>query len=291
MNVVSFEQKSCERIRKYLDAYLSNELTAESKLEVLRHLDHCQDCSEALEARRRVKEALRQAVNRQEGAPAVLREKILKSTKPVTTWRSWSLAVAAAVVLMLGGWAVIRSLNWRATPGSPANANLNETLSERNTEILKIGLGDHVHCALHRDFSAGPRSFEQISNEMGPEFIKLAPVVKERVPQDYTLMVAHQCKFQGRAFVHLILTNQKNILSVILTKKNAESFDQINVHAVLEASGVPLYQTRLQDLEVAGFETRDYLAYVVSGLPQEDNLRLASNLAPAVRNFLARLES
>lgn len=291
MNVVSFEEKSCERIRKHLDAYVSHELTAEIRLEVVRHLEHCADCNEELDVRYRVKDALKQAVNRLEPAPAALRDKILRNHKPATSWRYWSLAVAASLVLMLGGWLAFRTLNLRSASSLSAQANLNQTLSEHNTEILKIGLGDHVHCALHRDFSGGPRSFERMSNDMGPEFINLVPVINERVPPDYTLMVAHQCQFQGRTFVHLILTKQNDILSIILTKKQAESFDQTNLNAVLKASGVPLYQTHLQDLEVAGFETRDYLAYVVSGLPQEDNLRLASNLAPSVRNFLAKLEA
>ncbi|MCI0665785.1 MAG: hypothetical protein L0220_32410, partial [Acidobacteria bacterium] len=149
---------------------------------------------------------------------------------------------------------------------------------------------DHIHCALHRDFSAGPRSFERMSHDLGPEYIGLIPSVKERVPQDYTLMVGHRCDFKGRNFVHLILTNQKTILSVILTKKNGETFDKNAVAAVMQASGAPLYRARLQDQEVVGFETRDYLAYVVSGLPQDEHLRLASSLTPSVRNFLGRLE-
>lgn len=290
MNVVDFGGKSCERIRKHLDAYVSRELSAETSLEVVRHLEYCQECSEALEARRRVKDALKQAVNRLDPASAALRERVLNKTNPTPSWGYWSLAVAASIVLMLGGWLAFRALNSRSVSSPPTLASLNQQLSEHNTEILKIGLGDHVHCALHRDYSAGPRSFEQMSNEMGPNFINLVPAIKERVPQGYTMMVAHQCKFQGRSFVHLILTNQTNILSVIITKKNAESFDQANLNPVLKASGVPLYQTRLQDLEVAGFESKDYLAYVVSGLPQEDNLRIASNLAPSVQNFLAKLE-
>jgi hypothetical protein len=263
---------------------------AEANLEVLRHLERCQNCAEALETRRRVKSALKQAVKRQEGAPAALRAKILKSVKPAPAWQHWSLAAAAAVLLMLGGWLVIRSVNFRSPSDLSAQANLNETLSAHNTEILKIGLGDHIHCALYRDFSKGPWSAERISREMG-EHLSLVPAVRERVPQDYTLMVAHRCDYQGRNFVHLILTRPQTILSVILTKKNGAAFDESNLNTVLKASGVPLYQMRLQDLEVAGFETRDYLAYVVSGLPQADNFRLASSLAPSVRDFVARLES
>jgi hypothetical protein len=267
---------------------LSNELTAEANLEVLKHLERCQDCAEALETRRRVKSALKQAFKQQEGAPAALRARILKSAKPSAAWRHWSLA-AAVVLLTLGGWLVIRSVNFRPPSDLSAQANLNETPSAHNTEILKIGLGDHIHCALHRDFSKGPWSAERISHEMG-EYLSLVPAVRERVPQDYTLMVAHRCNYQGRNFVHLILTRPETILSVILTRKNGAAFDESNLNTVLKASGVPLYQTRLQDLEVTGFETRDYLAYVVSGLNKEENLRLASNLAPSVREFLARLE-
>ena len=94
----------------------------------------------------------------------------------------------------------------------------------------------------------------------------------------------------GDGFIHLILTNQKTILSIVLTKKNDEAFDRSALATVLQGSGAPLYQARLRDQEIIGFETRDYLAFVVSGLPQEDHFQLASGLAPSVRNFLVQLE-
>ena len=47
---------------------------------------------------------------------------------------------------------------------------------------------------------------------------------------------------------------------------------------------------RLDSLRYS-METRDYLAFVVSNSTQEDNLQIASSLAPSVRDFLSRLEA
>ena len=43
-------------------------------------------------------------------------------------------------------------------------------------------------------------------------------------------------------------------------------------------------------MTVAGFETPDYLAFVVSDQGMKDNLQIASRLAPAVRDFLGKVE-
>jgi hypothetical protein len=127
-------------------------------------------------------------------------------------------------------------------------------------------------------------------HDMGPEYFGLVTLVKERVPQNYTVMVGHRCSYKGRNFVHLILTSQSTTLSVILTKKNGETFDNSALIRSLQDSGAPLYRARMQGQEVVAFETRDHLAYVVSGLPQEEHLQMAAGLAPSMRTFLGQLE-
>jgi anti-sigma factor (TIGR02949 family) len=294
MQVINFEEKACERVRKQLDAFVSDELAAEAKLAVTSHLASCSACAEALEARQRVKQALKEAITNDEGAPAALRNRILKEigqhSAPAANrnYRQWWLAAAAALLLCAVGFGLLRWSNQQHAPAADL-ASLTETASEPNARVLKIGLGDHVHCAVGRDYSAGPRSFERMAQEMGPDFINLVPLVRERVPADYAVMIAHQCKFEGRSFVHLILSNQQTLLSLVLTKKNGEAFDQNNVGAIVQASGVPLHQMSAQNLAVAGFETRDYLAFVVSNLDTNNNLQIATKLAPAVRDFLAKL--
>ena len=40
----TFDAKQCERVRRNLDAYLSNELLVETTSEILRHLETCEAC-------------------------------------------------------------------------------------------------------------------------------------------------------------------------------------------------------------------------------------------------------
>lgn len=297
MKLIDFADKSCDKYRKRLDAYLNNELTEEIRLETLSHLEGCPRCAEELETRQRLKDALRRAVNRDEPAPEELRRRILRKLDPQTSrtgWNHWWLAVAAMVVLSAGGFGMWRWLTTQhaseASFQAGGQAGVNGLISDNNAEVFNVGMGDHIHCALHRDFSSDPRSFERMARDMGPDYIGLVSLVKEHAPQDYTIMVGHRCDYKGRNFIHLILTNQKTIFSIILTKKNGEAFDKSALATVLQGSGAPLYRARMQDQEIVGFETRDHLAYVVSGLPQEAHFQLASGLAPSVHNFLAQLE-
>jgi hypothetical protein len=46
----------------------------------------------------------------------------------------------------------------------------------------------------------------------------------------------------------------------------------------------------LEEYDAVGFETKSYLAFVVSSLDEIENLQIASALAPAVYKFLANLE-
>jgi hypothetical protein len=110
------------------------------------------------------------------------------------------------------------------------------------------------------------------------------------VPAGYEIVVAHKCHVNKREFVHLVLKKHTEILSLAITKKNGETFPQSAMAAMLESAGVRLYEARLENYEVTGFETKDYLGFVVSSLDKEDNLQIASSIAPAVRDFLAKLE-
>jgi len=73
MNVIDLNERDCEKIRRYLDSYLDNELLVETNHEVLRHLGTCSDCTRVLEDRARLKKAVKQAVTQQE-APAALQD-------------------------------------------------------------------------------------------------------------------------------------------------------------------------------------------------------------------------
>ena len=288
MNVINFEPHHCKKLRAYLDSYLNNELLVETTHEVLRHLEHCPACVEALENRRRVKQLLKTAVMK-ESAPPALQEKIRKSIRKDASrgWPVWTLVAAAVVLLIAVGIAGLRLWNRSLStrPDTVAGA------VSPGAQILEVGLKDHVHCALDAGLANRVFTEAEMREKLGPEFFGLVGMVKDKMPGNYQVVVGHRCKANGREYVHLILKSPQTALSLVVTKKNGESFTQDHVAAILESAGVPLYGAHLNNLEVAGFETRDYLAFVVSDLSREDNLQMASTLAPQVQAFLSKLNA
>jgi anti-sigma factor RsiW len=77
MRVLHQSGAGCERTSKYLDYYVSEELSIETALEVTGHLKVCRACSSEVETRRYVRDRLRTAVQA-EPVPPELRGKVAK---------------------------------------------------------------------------------------------------------------------------------------------------------------------------------------------------------------------
>ena len=109
MNRIQFGEGGCEKTRKYLDAYISNELTVETYHEVLRHIEGCADCAAELDTRARLRSRLKAAVNAQSVSPELqvrIREQI-RNSQPGSRvhlgwfragWPRWAGAAAALAV-------------------------------------------------------------------------------------------------------------------------------------------------------------------------------------------------
>ena len=103
MNTINFKEAACKRIRPQLDNYLSNELSVETNHEVMKHLEACAACSQELEARMRVKNLVRRAVQ-SETAPPVLRQRIAAEFAPATPRSCSCLSHRAGLWLRLLLW-------------------------------------------------------------------------------------------------------------------------------------------------------------------------------------------
>ena len=278
MKVLNFNSKQCERVRRQLDAYLSNELLVETTSEVLKHLESCEACSSELGSRQRVREALQKAATRQL-PPAHLREAIrqrLRSAQPglfsrfrVTTW---AVALASLTVVMVAGQ------QWLGFErGRQIVAN-----------VLTLGVSDHLHCAIRgHNYPELANPPEQLREKLGPQYAGLLPVVQEKLP-GFQLLEAHICSVPGspRKYVHYIARGQGTILSVILTKRQGESLPAGRLLVAGAPTGVNLYKAKLEATSVAGFETNEYFGFVVSDLGQDEMMQLAASLAPALRDAL-----
>jgi hypothetical protein len=156
---------------------------------------------------------------------------------------------------------------------------------------MRVGLGDHIHCSVFRKFPKNAPKVEQLVERMGPEYSPLIPVVQTHVPKDYKLMLAHECRYNGRRFKHLSLMNESNLLSLVITRKNeGESFDAEGMLPALVQSGIPMYQAGVQRFAVTAFESRDHLVYFISDLPQKQNTEMMLAMTPALREFFAQRE-
>jgi hypothetical protein len=292
MNIVHFGEGTCERIRRYLDSYISNELLVETNHEVLRHLQSCPACSAELEARTRLKRRLKAAVQGTavpEGLEVRVRLHVRgQGSGPALEWRHW--AVAAALLIACAAAVVLRP--WDRMPDLADRRGQDafiQRVSQSIASVLRAGLGDHIHCAVFRRYPKDPPPLEQMAQSMGPTYKPLVPLVKASIGSEYRMIMAHQCGYGSRRFVHITLRRGSNLISLVVTRKKAgESLASMT--PATRPAGIPVYQAAASRYEVAAFETDQYLAFVISDLSDQKNLQVAHQLAPAVHAFLAKIQ-
>ena len=281
MNVLNFNSEQCGRIRRQLDAYLSNELLVETTSDVLRHLESCEACSRELEARTQVRDALRRAAASQV-PPEELRQSIqreLRKTQPSLLGGSqtliWAAALAAVLVVVLAGIATeewIRVLRGRRIVAS----------------VLAIGVADHVQCAIKgHNYPNVANPPDKLRRQLGPEYAGLLEVFQQKLP-GFEVLEAHICSIPNspRKYVHFITRGRGTILSVILTRREGAQFPNGKAFQSGDSGGVNLYEAHLETMNAAGFESKGYLGFVVSDLSPALTMQIASDLAPPLKAAL-----
>jgi hypothetical protein len=280
MNTFSLDSQRCERIRQQLDAYLSNELLVETASEVVHHLENCEGCSRDLEARIRVRDALQRAVaNRpvpdsiRAGVQHKLRQSQTRSFTSVGVKR-WALALAAVAVIVFG----LFTEQWLSLRHG----------EELISSILKLGISDHLICAIQaHNYPEVANPPDQIRTKLGPRYAPLLQVVQERLP-GFDVLEGHICSIPSsdRKYIHFITRGRGTILSVILTERSGASFPRGKLLITADSGSLGIYENRLSGMEIAGFESGPYFAFVVSDLNQKELLQLAQGLAPALNETL-----
>ncbi|MEP6533901.1 MAG: hypothetical protein ABJF23_01185 [Bryobacteraceae bacterium] len=214
----------------------------------------------------------------------------IDATSSRSVWGARLMAVAATVALCIGATVAYQLGHLRLTTAS--QESYISSVSNQVATIMRVGLRDHIHCAVFRKYPKAPPKVEDLAQEMGTKYAGLMQIVQSRVPSGYQLMMAHQCRYHGRRFVHLALTKDGQVLSVVVAVKGeGESFQTENLVPALAEAGIPLYRSGVQRFQIAAFESKEHLVYVISDLPQQKNMDLLLALAPDVKAFLSRLES
>jgi len=213
----------------------------------------------------------------------------LRAEKPTRSWLPRLVPTTVAVAAIFGVVTAYQLGHLRLTVRS--QESYIASVSTQIATLMRVGLGDHIHCSVFRKYPKNPPTTEEFVEEMNPQYAGLIPIVRGQVPDSYRMMLAHECRYHGRKFVHLSLMNDSNMLSLVITRKAAgESFRKEDMLPALVQSGIPMYQTGVQRFQMTAFETRDYLVYFISDLGKQQNTDLMLALGPRVKDFLQKLE-
>jgi len=158
MSRLQFGQGGCEKTRKYLDAYVSNELLVETNYDIVRHLGDCPSCAAEAESRTRLRNRLKAAVNAQAVPPelqARIRQRIGASESRrwlKAGWTHWAISMAATAPIGVGLWVNFSTGRLPALSDRPAQNTYIARVSAKLAAVLKVGLGDHIHCSIFRKY-------------------------------------------------------------------------------------------------------------------------------------------
>jgi hypothetical protein len=238
---------------------------------------------------------IRDAVNAVPVPPflgARIRNRIASDERPQRAPRRWLqrlVSVTSATALIMTAGIAWHLGHLRFTAG--AQTSYIHSVSSQVATLMRVGLGDHIHCSVFRKYPKNAPTVESFLKTMNPQYAGLIPIVRQQFPTSWRMMLAHECRFEKRKFIHLSLMNGNNLVSLVIARKaDGESFQTEEMIPALVQSGIPMYQSGVQRFQISAFETRDHLVYFVSDLPKGRNTDIMIALAPRVKAFLAASE-
>ena len=316
----------CREFREIADSYLSNELMVETNHGVISHLEQCAECRQELRARRELRGLLREAFIKvpenqlrpefagrlstqlheyslgKHGAPILSPRRWQSSMiRKQTTW----LALAACLLLVLGlGLVVVRKR--LVTPKVPSEVAVSRPkandLPELNpgipvsivkTELARSAVGDHRDCAIKFRLAEKPIDLEVAGQKYDPVYINLTKAVLSQegvAPLGAQFVEAHSCVFEGRRFAHIVLKYHGQVVSFLVTDiEPTKGLQPESVQRSVDPQVITC--SEFDGYKVSCFETARHVVFVVSDLPEGDNLALARALAPSVFAHIIRTEN
>lgn len=286
----------CRELKAIMDSYISDELLVETNHDVLRHLESCPDCRREMSDRRALKLQIRHAIKNvaetqldpifAARAAAELREMALRPRfRDVLHPRILAVGLACLLIVALGGLILLDRLTQTGrTPDLSSNnsnfAGLAEAIRVSWSEMTSQAVGDHKNCAVEFHLLEKPVSLDQAAISYGAFNKDLDKTVtttmkdlfKGDTPDSVQVVDAHSCLFEGRRFAHIVLKIKGRIVSVLVTDTDLPAGnDDIQTAHFAGA------------LNAAGFHLGHHAVFVVSELPDAENITIARSLAPVIR--------
>ncbi len=269
---------NCRDLREIADSFLCEELLTETNHDVLRHLDTCRSCRADIEARRRLRDALRGAFTRApelqpaEGLQERLRERLRDVSVPAPrAWRfsrTW-LALAAGIVLAIGVAGVV--VMKRSSP--PAEL------------LARDAIGDHQNCALKFRLVRMPVPLEEAAQQFDRAYRVLlnAPPDTIATPGGVARVTErHSCEYGSRRFGHVVMEYRGRVVSLLMTASDAVAGGPATT-AIPHVIGAPV-----DGLSVVSVDMARHAILLVSDLDRAELTQLSRTVAmPLARQLEA----
>ncbi|MBX7170794.1 MAG: hypothetical protein K1X72_07540 [Pyrinomonadaceae bacterium] len=253
---------NCRDFREIADSYLSDELIVETNHEVFQHLENCPNCRQELSTRREIREKLRVSLKT---APEfqmnpVFAKRVKADLQDAAfqkkSWFNWKVLLPAfASLLIVIGIPFFLFFQKNAPP------NLFAEISEKAVER-------HEDCGLkhYKDWekNIGKLSAEKIS------------FVKSLESEGTQILEVHNCKFEGKSFIHFVLRHNGKIISVLKTASENAAVTNSNTEDSIICK-------REKGLQVSSFKIGEDLVFVISDMSEAENLSVARQLFDAAK--------
>ena len=126
-----------------------------------------------------------------------------------------------------------------------------------------------------------------------PVYLNLTKAVLSQqgaAPLDAQFVEAHSCIFEGRRFAHIVLKYHGQVVSFLVTDSEPIKGVQPEL-ARSSADPQVITCSQFDAYKVSCFQTARHAVFIVSELPEGDNLALARALAPSVFAHIMRTEN
>ena len=250
---------NCKDFREIADTYLSDELLVETNHGVFQHLEGCAVCRDELGFRREVRQRLRLSLKTSDEfqlSPLFarrLQSKLKEEAIGQTFWLHWKLSAA-----LLAGLLIIASI------GTILLYTQRQTAQSYLVEISKKAIARHEDCGLKH-----VREWEENAGKISAEKSSFVNCLES---SETEILEAHDCEFEGKRFTHYILKRGGKMISVL--KNTSENGFQANTNP-----GTTITCEKEKGLQMASFQNREDLIFVISDMSEAENLSLARTLS------------
>lgn len=266
----------CREIRDLAEAYVSEQVLVETAQAIVSHLDRCQRCHAEVEGLRRLRASVRAAyVGSRDLSPTPAFVGALHSrlrteamgAHQVSLWRHRWLAVAATVVLMIGGGFGFRGLGVSGF-----------------TAILQAAVGDHRYCLVTFRLTERPIELEKAArlynDPVDRSLESVRPASDQLSGGPLRILERHSCVYHGRRFAHIVVRYKGALTSFVVTPDDRLLRHLPGASAPSDGSIVTL--PPVDGFQVAAFRGPQHVVFVISTLADDDVREVARSMAGSI---------